>query len=421
MTYREFLAQVSTLTDRLAEFSGSALGLVANNVLDSIKFTFAACEAGVEACLYPAHWDAPTAIENAEYYGHMPIGFTSDGELAVLSVSQPRSSAEVRSAEPSVTILTSGTTDKPKATRHYWRNIVRSATQGRSPDDSPDAVWLLAYNINQYAGLQVLVHAVTTGGTLVVPRGISPVDALDAMLDHMVDHVSATPTFWRMLLALISGDPRKTPDLRQITIGGEAVSDVLLRQLRERFPVAKVSHIYATSEIGSSVSVSDGKAGLPMAILERGANDLVQFRIVDGELQARSRIGMFGYHDSTTSTGDWVATGDLVVVRDGRIHFVGRVGSVINVGGVKVHPLPVEEVIGSVAGVDLVRVYGRPNPITGKIVAADVVAAQGHEPALVRRAISIACAVLPEAQRPLVVRMVDALPIVQNKMDRREL
>ncbi|MFD8104512.1 class I adenylate-forming enzyme family protein [Nocardia fluminea] len=410
------------MADRFAEFSGSALGLVANNVLDSIIFTFAACEAGIEACLYPSHWDAPTAIENAEHYGHVPIGFTPDGELAVLSENRPRPTGTDRSPDPSVTILTSGTTsDRPKATRHRWRNIILSATQGRIPDESPDAVWLLAYNINQYAGLQVLVHAVTTGATLVVPRGISPVDALDAMLEHRVDHVSATPTFWRILLALMPGDSRGAPRLRQITIGGEAVSDVLLRQLREKFPTARISHIYATSEIGSSVSVSDGKAGLPTAILDRNADDLVQFRIVDGELQARSRIGMFGYHDSTVGTGDWVATGDLVVVRDGRIQFVGRAGSAINVGGVKVHPLPVEEVISAVAGVDLVRVYGRPNPVTGKIVAADVVAAQEHDPASVRRAISIACAVLPQAQRPLVVRMVDSLPIVQNKMDRREL
>jgi acyl-CoA synthetase (AMP-forming)/AMP-acid ligase II len=50
---------------------------------------------------------------------------------------------------------------------------------------------------------------------------------------------------------------------------------------------------------------------------------------------------------------------------------------VINVGGVKVHPLPVEELVSAVDGVELVHVFGRANPVSGQIVQADVVARAG--------------------------------------------
>ena len=59
--------------------------------------------------------------------------------------------------------------------------------------------------------------------------------------------------------------------------------------------------------------------------------------------------------------------------------FRGRTSEVINVGGVKVHPLPIEERVGAVPGVDMARVYGRPNAMTGAIVAVEVVAAPGAD------------------------------------------
>src|SRR5207302_1178764 len=78
---------------------------------------------------------------------------------------------------------------------------------------------------------------------------------------------------------------------------------------------------------------------------------------------------------NTDDESEWRPTGDLVEIRDDRIHFVGRKTEIINVGGAKVHPLPVEEAVCSVPGVQLAAVYGRPNAVTGPIVAVDLVPA----------------------------------------------
>jgi acyl-coenzyme A synthetase/AMP-(fatty) acid ligase len=69
----------------------------------------------------------------------------------------------------------------------------------------------------------------------------------------------------------------------------------------------------------------------------------------------------------------FVDTGDIVELRDGRWHFVGRRNGVINVGGLKVHPEEVEAVINRHPRVRMSLVRSRRNPITGALVVADVV------------------------------------------------
>ena len=72
-------------------------------------------------------------------------------------------------------------------------------------------------------------------------------------------------------------------------------------------------------------------------------------RVVEGELWVRSTIGMLGYYGEPPIDPDgWRPTGDLVEIVGDRIEFRGRASEIINVGGVKVHPLPIEERIGAV-------------------------------------------------------------------------
>jgi acyl-coenzyme A synthetase/AMP-(fatty) acid ligase len=315
-----------------------------------------------------------------------------------------------------VLILTTGTTGRPKGARHDWRRLVAAVRAG-TPE--PDARWLLAYNVNQFAGVQVLLQVLTTGTTLVVPATTSPRDVGDAMAAHGVTHASGTPTFWRFFCNQVSPDDAAGIPLRQITLGGEATDDQLLDELRKRFPDARISHVYAATEFGSAVSVRDGKYGLPRSVLDRPDDAAIRFRVVDGELHVPSRVGMLGYYGDDDADDGWRPTGDLVEEVDDRLIFVGRTSEIINVGGVKVHPLPLESAITAVPGVALARVFGRPNPMTGAIVAVEVVVADGFDPKAVDAAIREACAGFPAAARPRRVRFVDHLETRENKVVRR--
>jgi acyl-coenzyme A synthetase/AMP-(fatty) acid ligase len=143
-------------------------------------------------------------------------------------------------------------------------------------------------------------------------------------------------------------------------------------------------------------------------------------KIVDGELWVRSRTGMLGYYGEppVDDPDAWRATGDLVEVVGDRILFRGRSSDIINVGGVKVHPLPIEERISAVEGVDLARVYGRPSPITGSIVAVDLVLAAGADANTVDAAVRTACDDLPAAARPRRIRFVESIDTAGSKIVR---
>jgi acyl-CoA synthetase (AMP-forming)/AMP-acid ligase II len=266
----------------------------------------------------------------------------------------------------------------------------------------------------------MLLHTLANGGTLVSPASNRPVDALEAMNDFEVTHASGTPTFWRLLVGMLDETSANQLRLRQITLGGEPSPEDLLIRLRSLFPEARISHVYAGSEFGSVVSVSDGKSGLPLSVLAREGDSGPRLRIVDGELQVRSASAMLGYFGAEDREDEWWPTGDLVEVREDRVHFVGRATDAINVGGAKVNPLPIEEVVARVKDVTLARVYGRSNPVTGQIVALDVVPEDGSDPEIVEREIRAACESLPAASRPRRIRFVDSIELRGHKMLRRD-
>jgi acyl-coenzyme A synthetase/AMP-(fatty) acid ligase len=59
------------------------------------------------------------------------------------------------------------------------------------------------------------------------------------------------------------------------------------------------------------------------------------------------------------------------------MYFVGRRRGIVNVGGLKVDPEEVEAVLNGHPGVRMSRVRTRKNPITGALVVAHVVLADG--------------------------------------------
>ena len=158
------------------------------------------------------------------------------------------------------------------------------------------------------------------------------------------------------------------------------VTQELLDNLHCTFPRARIVHIYASTELGRMLSVTDGREGFPAQFLQEPPEEGIALRIVHGELMARGRNAMISYDRQMTVSekeGGWLATGDLVEVRGDRVIFKGRSSDIINVGGRKVFPLHVETALRGVPGVSDIRVYAKKNSLTGEFVAADVVLAPG--------------------------------------------
>jgi acyl-CoA synthetase (AMP-forming)/AMP-acid ligase II len=317
-----------------------------------------------------------------------------------------------RAEEQPLMIRTTGTTGRPKAARHDWRVLSRTV---EGVKEHPDQRWLLAYGPHQFAGIQVLQHVLACRATLIAPFPRQPRDGLQALLNDGVNCVSATSTYFRFLLAEAQSQDVELPALEQITLGGEAVPPDLLGRLQAAFPGARISQVYASTEFGSVMSVRDGRPGFSADALFSESNPSGNVRIIDGQLWVRAKAGMLGYAQEVSDPAPsqvegWWPTGDLAEVAEDRVVFRGRDSDVINVGGVKVDPLPVEHRITGLPGVAAARVFGRANPMTGAIVAAEVVPdplggdldEQG-----IRTAIKEAVADLPRAWHPRSVVFVD--------------
>jgi acyl-coenzyme A synthetase/AMP-(fatty) acid ligase len=112
--------------------------------------------------------------------------------------------------------------------------------------------------------------------------------------------------------------------------------------------------------------------------------------------------------DGNAKLDGWIVTPDLAERRGDRIMITGRMDDVINVGGSKVSPSTVEDVVAAFPGVADCVAYGQRNAITGAVVACDVLGRAGAtlEPLEIRAW----CAErLPPASQPRVIRIVDAI------------
>ncbi len=391
-----------------------------------IRLLAGAALAGAEPCQYQPDTDPHEFAEHARALGHTVVitrreDLDADATLAIVRPDELRAegdtailpTADADLAQP-LMIRTTGTTGTPKAARHDWRILTRTVSNVRP---APDQRWLLAYGPQQFAGIQVLLHSLASQATLVAPFPRLPKDSVQAMVDEKVTCVSATPTFWRFLLAEARSRGLELPNLQQVTLGGEAVPPDLLDELRKRFPQANVSQVYASTEFGSITSVRDGRPGLAVDALHGDDNPGSNIRVRDGQLWVRGGAGMLGYageEDTApkTEAEQWRPTGDLVEIVGDRVLFRGRDTEVINVGGVKVHPLPVEERISALDSVALARVYGRPNKLTGAIVAVEIVPAgglAGADTERIRDQVSDAVADLPRAAQPRSVTFVESI------------
>lgn len=292
---------------------------------------------------------------------------------------------------------TSGTTGTPKRIPRLFDAILAGIDVPRGGNGGR---WLLTYDACGFAGLQVLLTAMAGGGTLLADPAADAAGLVRLATAQRATHISATPSFWRLLL--LSG---AVPPLQRITLGGEAVDQALLDTLAHRFPGVPIRCIYASTELGRLFTVADGREGFPAAWLNASPGRY-SFRIQNDTLHAD--IGS-GWHD----------TGDVVEIVDDRVLFRGRKDMVVNVGGSKVNPALAEARILLLPGVTDAVVYGIANPITGAILAADIVAPEWTGNDAWRSLVAGAVADLPAPARPRRLRLLETLPLSAAGKKRR--
>jgi acyl-coenzyme A synthetase/AMP-(fatty) acid ligase len=315
-------------------------------------------------------------------------------------------------------LLTSGTTGAPKLVVHTLSTLA-GAFKGRRPAKG-HVVWSTFYDIRRYGGLQIFLRAALTGTSLVLSSSQETTgDFLARAASLGVTHISGTPSHWRRALMSPSA-PLITPEY--VRLSGEIADQAILDHLRLFYPQALIAHAFASTEAGVAFDVNDGMTGFNAGILKRTPG--VEMKIENDTLRIRSsrtasRYLAAGSRPIKDAEG-FVDTGDVVELREGRYHFVGRRDGIINVGGLKIHPEEVEEVINRHPEVRMSLVRTKKNPITGALVVADVVLKtptiyQSRDDRQLKQEILLLCRdVLPPHKVPAVVTFVSSLAVAET-------
>lgn len=267
--------------------------------------------------------------------------------------------AALQQSKSEITIFTSGTTGQPKKVVHSVATLTRAVRLGEKYSGQ---IWAYAYNPTHMAGLQVFFQAFENQNTLVNVFGKTREVVYHQIVDKQITHISATPTFYRLLLPY----EKSYDSVIRVTLGGEKSDQHLYDAIRQIFPNAKINNVYASTEAGSLFAAKGDCFQIPEAIRDK-------FKVVDDELLIHKSL--LGSSESFKFTDDFYHSGDLIEWVDkesGLFRFKSRKNELINVGGYKVNPGEVEDAIMAMDGVCQALVYGKTNSILGNVLCADV-------------------------------------------------
>lgn len=263
-------------------------------------------------------------------------------------------------------IMSSGSTGVPKAIIHDLDKIVES-----QPLTQTHKTILTFLLFDHIGGINSMLNALVNGNTLVLPALKDIVSIAHNIENSKVNVLITSPSFLNLILISEVYNKYDLSSLKHINYGSEIMPEHVLIKLSEIFPSIKFSQSYGMSELGVVKTKTKNNTSLAIKIDENSSN----YRIVDGKLEIRTNTTMLGYLNAKNpfTLDGWVKTGDMVQIEeDGWLKILGRESDIINIGGQKVFPAEVENVILQIPEVYDVIVYAEPNAILGNIIKARV-------------------------------------------------
>ena len=343
---------------------------------------------------------------------------------------------------------TGGTTGVPKGAMLTHQNLVANFTQMRS--------WLTDLQEGRERFLSVAPFFHVYGLTVALNVPISVAATVICVVMGLFDTRLVAEQIARHRPTIFPGVPAiyaainhlkdvQRYDLKsvRVCVSGSAPLPVEVQTQFERLTGASVVEGYGLSEASPGTHVNPvygrrkvGSIGLPLpdtdariVDTETGEGELPVGE--QGELVVRGPQVMRGYWNApeeTASTlrGGWLHTGDVARMdEDGYFFIVDRKKDLVIVGGEKVYPREIEEILLEHPAVKEAAVTGVPHRVRGELLVAQVVLKDGAgaDPSQSRRELmGFMRQRLPSYKVPRRIEIVEALPkTAVGKVLRREI
>ena len=259
-------------------------------------------------------------------------------------------------------VFTTGTTGEPKGVILTHRNIAAAARNiNKFIGNKADDVEMLALPISHSFGLGRMRCALSNGQMLVMLGSFVNVNRFFRfMREYGVNGFGMVPASWALLKRFSGEEISKYKEqLNYIEIGSAPMPIIEKQRLINLLPYTRICMHYGLTEASRSAFMefhedSDhlntiGKQSPNMFITIRDENGNVLPAKTEGEICVEGdavTIGYFGFPRHDSFWGDSFRTGDWGLYdNDGYISLISRKKELINVGGKKVSPVEVEEIL----------------------------------------------------------------------------
>jgi acyl-CoA synthetase (AMP-forming)/AMP-acid ligase II len=289
-------------------------------------------------------------------------------------------------------LLTSGSTGEPHGVIQTFRNIdanTRSIVEylGLTARDRA----LLTLPLHYCYGRSVLQTHLFAGGSVVMDHRFAfPVVVMEALISERATGFAGVPLTFEILRRQVDVPSMRFDDLRYVTQAGGAMATATAAWVREAFAPAELYVMYGQTEATARLAYvpparahdKPGSIGIPipgvtLQVVDDGGRPLPVGEV--GELVARGENITPGYLDEPTETAailhdGWLWTGDLAY-RDaeGYLFLRGRSKEILKIGGHRLSPVEIEQVVEAHPGVAEAAVIGIPDDLMGEVPLAFVV------------------------------------------------
>lgn len=265
------------------------------------------------------------------------------------------------SKKPGFIIFSSGSTGCCKAAVH---GVEPFLARHQLPKRQLRTLAFLLFD--HIGGLNTVFYTLASGGTVVIPENRRPLTIAKIIQRHRVQAITTSPTFLNLLLLSGACDRFDLNSLDIINYGTEPMPLTTLTALHARLPYIRLSQAYGLSETGIIPTRSRSSDSLWMKV----GDDSCPVRVRSGLLEVKSTTSMLGYLNAETPwTADgWFKTGDAVIQEGEYMRILGRQSDLINVGGEKVYPAEIENILKTMQNVIDVAITAQPHPLIGQLI-----------------------------------------------------
>jgi long-chain acyl-CoA synthetase len=329
---------------------------------------------------------------------------------------------------PALILFTSGSTGRPRGVIQLHRNVdANSRSIVEYLRLSAEDRALLVLPLYYCYGRSVLQTHLRVGGSVFLDgRFAFPRTVMEALAAEGCTGFAGVPLTFEILRRQVDLGTIPRPRLRYVTQAGGAMAPGTIDWVREAFRPAELFVMYGQTEATARLSylppeqarAKHGSIGIPipgveLRVVDETGSELPRGEV--GQLVARGANVTPGYLDEPEETAailhdGWLWTGDLAAQdADGYFFHRGRSKEILKVGGQRVSPVEIEQVVAQHPEVAEAAVVGAPDPLKGEVPVAWVVPRPGCRPA--PEALVLFCRErMPAYQVPAAFTLVESLP-----------